>query len=227
MAEGKAYEKAISYIENQVLDGTLRLGDRLPPERELSGMLDISRSSVRTGLTVLEAIGVVSNQHGSGNYVSGSFDSTLVSIMTMMYALDELDYNETREFRYAAELQAVSLACSKISDAQREVLRENLSILETSTDEEEQTRSDQKIHQTIVEASGNRVVIANYLALGRMLERVIRKTRQHVSRQSSEIYQKFQHTHRRLVESVCSGDADAAKAALQEHFTFVLQDIDT
>ena len=48
-----------------------------------------------------EVIGVISSQHGIGNYIADHFDKTLVQVMTMMYALEKMTYNEIREFRYA------------------------------------------------------------------------------------------------------------------------------
>ena len=59
MTRTEDYEKLIDYIEQQLFEGKLKVGDRLPAERELSMMLDISRGSVRIGLAVLVAIGVV------------------------------------------------------------------------------------------------------------------------------------------------------------------------
>ena len=156
----KAYEKVIDYIESNILDGHFEVGDKLPSERELSQMLSVSRNSVREGIRILEVIGVISSRHGIGNYIADHFDKTLVQVMTMMYALEKMTYNEIREFRYAVEFQAVVLAMDNISHEQIEKLKANLEVLENSADEEEQVMSDKMIHYTIVEASGNRLVMA-------------------------------------------------------------------
>ena len=95
----KAYEKVIDYIESNILDGHFEVGDKLPSERELSQMLSVSRNSVREGIRILEVIGVISSQHGIGNYIADHFDKTLVQVMTMMYALEKMTYNEIRDFR--------------------------------------------------------------------------------------------------------------------------------
>ena len=149
----KAYEKVIDYIESNILDGHFEVGDKLPSERELSQMLSVSRNSVREGIRILEVIGVISSQHGIGNYIADHFDKTLVQVMTMMYALEKMTYNEIREFRYAVEFQAVVLAMDNITKDQIEKLQKNLDILENSQDEEEQVLNDKMIHYTIVEAS--------------------------------------------------------------------------
>lgn len=224
-ADQAAYEKLIDYIEKKILDGELKLGDRLTPERELSDLLGISRSAVRTGLTVLEAIGVVSNRQGSGNYISETFEKNMVQIMTIMYTLDDMTYKEITGFRYAAELQAAMLAPQNISDIQKRLLKNYADIMMTSDNEQERIHCDRMIHQTIVEASGNRLVIANYLALDKLLDKVIKHVQQKVGMRSPDENRKFQLTHQMLVEGICRGDYDMAKQALDEHYIYLQNNI--
>lgn len=222
----KAYEKVIDYIESKILDGSFEVGDKLPSERELSQMLSVSRNSVREGIRILEIIGVISSQHGIGNYIADHFDKTLVQVMTMMYALEKMTYNEIREFRYAVELQALVLAMENISDDQREILQKNLDILEHSENEDEKVISDKMIHYTIVEASGNRLVIANYLALAKIMERFIREMRLKIMK-SEEVSKDFQKTHRHLVEAICNNDLELGKQALDAHFVYICKNMNT
>lgn len=217
----KDYEKVIRYVENQILSGTLQVGDRLPPERTLSQMLGLSRGSVRKGMNVMEAIGLVSNQHGSGNYISDQFDDTLAQLMAMMYTLDKMTYADISSFRRSAEGQAVTLACMNITNVQRMRLQESLKIMEESTDPDKQAQSDKEIHYTLVEASGNRLLLANYLALTKVMDSFVRDSRTRVREQSIQAYDNFQDTHRRLVEAVCAGRTEKAQRALQDHFDYL------
>ena len=106
----KASYKVIEYVETLVLAGKLKVDDRLPAERELAQFLNVSRTALREGIRLLEVIGIVESRQGSGNYISRNFDETLEQVLTMMYALDEMGYDEIREFRYAVERQALVLA---------------------------------------------------------------------------------------------------------------------
>jgi GntR family transcriptional repressor for pyruvate dehydrogenase complex len=222
--ERNDYEKLIDYIEDKIIQKQLTGGDKLPSERDLSVRLEISRGAVRRGLMILEGMGIVENRHGSGNYITAESDRKLVQILTMMYTLDEMSFEEISVFRYAAELQAVTLAVQNISRAQKEKLLRYLDGLERSGEEEEKAFCDQMIHQTIVEASGSRLVIANYLALRGVLTRNVSQARQGVRRRGQEQERQFQEIHRRLVHGLCRGDFDAAKAALDEHFAFLRED---
>jgi GntR family transcriptional repressor for pyruvate dehydrogenase complex len=53
-----------------ILDGTLRAGDRLPPERELATRLGLSRGALREALRSLEYVGLLKARAGSGRYVT-------------------------------------------------------------------------------------------------------------------------------------------------------------
>ena len=65
--ERNDYEKLLDYIEDKIVRKQLKGGDILPSERDLSARLGISRGAVRSGLRILEGIGIVENRHGSGN----------------------------------------------------------------------------------------------------------------------------------------------------------------
>ena len=49
----RAYEKIINYVEQQVMQGRYKKGDKLPPERELAALLGASRILCGKGLAFL------------------------------------------------------------------------------------------------------------------------------------------------------------------------------
>src|SRR3712207_8707982 len=64
-------------IKENILRGKLRVGDKLPSERELSTQLGVSRSSVREALRSLDILGVVVSIQGEGTYIQGDFQDSL------------------------------------------------------------------------------------------------------------------------------------------------------
>ena len=67
----KAYGKVILYVKDRIKAGDIKVGDKLPTERELSEMLNLSRNSVREALRTLDNMGLISCRQGSGNYLTG------------------------------------------------------------------------------------------------------------------------------------------------------------
>lgn len=62
--------QAATLIQNQIDEGVLRAGARLPPERELCQQLSISRVTLRKALNQLVDAGVLNASHGRGWYVA-------------------------------------------------------------------------------------------------------------------------------------------------------------
>ena len=223
----KASEKLTEYVETLILAGKLKVGDRLPPERNLAATLNISRTAVREGIRLLEVIGIVESRQGSGNYIVARFDRTLDQVLTIMYALDDLTYDEIREFRYAVEWQALVLAVRNVNDEGRKELRKYSDGILYGETEEIRTESDRMLHLCLVRMSGNRLVIANYAALNHVINRFIRDVRRKIHEQSKEEFEEFQLVHKKLADAVITGDLEKGKEALDRHFTFIARDIDT
>lgn len=62
----RTWQLVLDSIENELLSGVLKPGDHLPPERALAASLKVGRSSVREALRVLEVLGLIRTQTGSG-----------------------------------------------------------------------------------------------------------------------------------------------------------------
>ena len=69
-SETREYQKVIDYVCQMIADGQLKIGDRLPTERQIAETLSIGRNSTREALRMLEHIGMISCKRGSGNYLT-------------------------------------------------------------------------------------------------------------------------------------------------------------
>ncbi len=225
--EERASDKLIEYVETLVLAGKLGVGDRLPPERELAQALGVSRGAVREGVRLLETMGIVESLQGSGNYIARHFDRSLEKTLTVMYALEPMSYEQIREFRYAVERQALALAVKSDNTLAKMELKRHLDGLLHGATEEEQTESDRLLHRCLVGMSGNRLVIANYAALNRIIGRYICDVRSRIRSEDTGEFELLQGVHRQLVEGVLEGDLEKGKEALDRHFYFLAGDFDT
>ena len=57
-------DRLATLLSDQISSGSLRPGDRLPTERELSSQLEVSRAVVRDAVKVLGAAGLVQAKQG-------------------------------------------------------------------------------------------------------------------------------------------------------------------
>ena len=216
----KTYEKVVEYVKSEILSGRLRPGDRLPSERELADRLGSSRNSVREGLRVLDNIGVVSSQHGSGNYISLNFDETMTEVLSFMYMLKGIQEDQLTEFRRSIELESYYLAAERITDQQKKELKEHLEKLETVRTESARVRHDRAIHQILVTASGNDFLITNYMALNNFIDRYIRSMRSRIINGMNDQHM-LAKAHRDLVEGMLEGNLEKGINGLMRHFEYI------
>ncbi|MBN1497408.1 MAG: FadR family transcriptional regulator [Spirochaetes bacterium] len=71
----RLHEGIVAQLQEKILSGTYREGDRLPAERDLADSLDVNRSTVREAIKKLEMLGLVEIRHGDGVYVKNYLDS--------------------------------------------------------------------------------------------------------------------------------------------------------
>lgn len=108
-------------LQNMILTGELKVGEKLPPERQLSEMMQVSRSVVNSGIAELEQKGFLTVNPRSGTYVAdyrrnGNLD-TLASIMN--FNGGKLRNEEIRsifEVRIALDSLLVKRCVADISD---------------------------------------------------------------------------------------------------------------
>lgn len=220
----KAYEIVLQYIKQRIITGELQRGEKLPPERELADTLGVGRNSVREALRILEIMGVITSEHGAGNYISCNFRKNLVESMTMMFLLEELDYQQVSELREAVEIKAVELAVDRITEEQLEELRLVLHELQTSSDESYRAAMDKKLHYIIAHASQN-VMISQILdALSDVIDIFICNMRGKIITSLGN-RQPLQQVHDSIVEGLSRRDKQMVYNAMREHFTLINENI--
>ena len=150
----------VQQIENMILSGELAVGEQLPPARELSIRMGVSRPVISAGLVELEKLGFVEVRPRQGVYVcdyrrKGSME-TLVAIMR--YNGGALRKNEVRsllETREAMESLCVKLVCERVSTGELEQLSPILDGIRDAKNPEEAAEQTFVFHHELAVLSGN------------------------------------------------------------------------
>lgn len=215
----KSYTKVIDYIKNQIRIGELKVGGKLPAERELSGILGVSRNSVREAIRTLDIMGVISSQQGAGNYVTGNFENNLVESMSMMFLLNQINYQQISQLRRGLEMQALILAIDNISAQEITQLEKIVSKLEHQT-EENNVILDKKLHYNIALASKNTLIIDILQALSEVLDQFIVDLRREIL-SSDDSKDRLREAHNEMVKSLVTKDKNRAYEAINKHFSII------
>ena len=201
----KAYKGVIDYFKKKILDGELRPGEKLPPERDIAERLNVSRNSVREAIRIMDMTGVISSQQGSGNYITCEFQKSLAETMTMMFAMDQIDYRQISQIRQALECLAFSLAVKELDRSQDDVKNAAL---------------DKKLHYTLAQASGN-ILVQDFLeACSGVIDSFIHDMRAEILR-TEERKNLLNECHKKLIEGLKEKNKAKGLEALEHHFTLI------
>ena len=139
-------------IARLIDSGVYLPGSRLPPERTLAEMFNVSRVTIREALVSLRAIGRVSSRKGSGVYVEQP-DALEWSLLPTATAF------ELTQARMLIESQAAKLAATNISQENLDHLDQLLEGLNNSQTTDEADLLDMDFHLTIARAAGNQIIL--------------------------------------------------------------------
>jgi len=219
--KGKSYEILINFVKDNIKSGHYKLGDKLPPERSLAENLNISRNSVREGIRILNRMGALKVIQGSGNYVHNNFLKPLEELIILMSSLEEnSSLKEIIDFRYALELEALTLAIEKITPNQLKEISSFLNMLKTCQTEEMKSFYDKKLHFYIAELSGNRYIIDNLKAFDTLLNIFIENIRAKIFT-DAENKEKLFKSHEEIVQGLYEKNLEKSRKALNRHFEYI------
>jgi GntR family transcriptional regulator, transcriptional repressor for pyruvate dehydrogenase complex len=230
----RAFEDVIVQIENAIHEGRLTVGDRLPPERELADIFQVSRASVREALRVLEAFGVLSARRGtgadSGSIVSLQNESPLSGLLRLYASLLQMPLTDLLEVREALEMLTARRAAERAGPEELERLSGIIEAMRSCREPEEFLTLDTDFHITLARASGNSVAPLIMGALRDAIARQMLRAFQALEESGNWVAERTwlvrEHSH--LMDTIAARDADAAALAFSNHvrdfYKRVLQD---
>jgi DNA-binding FadR family transcriptional regulator len=218
-AEGaKGFEKVFTLLRERLLDGSLKPGDRLVPERELAAQLGVSRPAVREALRALTMLGVVEIIDRIGTVVRRPDVSMLGYFFAFALAQQADVIDDVIEARIAIECQAVRLAAERATIADFERLQQALTrIAATIDDPEAGGMADFDFHAAVVQAAHSETLSVLHASMGELLARSHRSRRDLV-----QVFDTMKSylidDHRRIFDAIVARDPERADTALRRHF---------
>lgn len=216
----RAYEKVVEHIKNEIWQGTLKRGERLPPERELAESLGVSRNSVREAIRTLSLLGFVSSTQGAGNFVTCDIEQNLRESLRMMVMLGETNYLQISQLRCGLETENARLAADRILPRQAARLKELARLMREETDPQRASRYDQEFHLLLCDASGNRLIRSLFSAMLSTINDFISTMYVRIVEDAAQA-EALHTAHQRLADALAAHDAEGAAQAMRTHFEVV------
>lgn len=216
-----AAESTARHIEDLILEGSLRPGEPLLPEREMALRLNVSRPTLRQGIKLLEDRGLLTADQSGARVIAPIATSITDPLIELMSVRGEV-VDDYLELRGTLEGMAAKLAATRANDVDREGLRrcmERIDAAHDKADPHDEADADVDLHIAIYEASHNIVLLQIMHALSGMLRRGVFHNREKLYSRS-EVREVLLGQHRAIYEGVMGRDPAAAGRAAEEHMAY-------
>src|SRR5688572_29676782 len=220
MAEPRRlYERISQKLAKAIADSKYEVGQRLPSERELAQTFGVSRPTVREAIIALELDGLVEVRLGSGVYVTNRLPPTGKE------GAKDIGPFELLEARRVIEGEACALAALRIDDAQLEQLAGLVAEMRDDNRQNEilmSEEADRRFHELIASSTQNSGIIA---AVQMLWDARARSPQSHLMDDKGRArgLKPPIAEHTAIVRALKQRDPEAARAAMHEHITRVIE----
>jgi GntR family transcriptional repressor for pyruvate dehydrogenase complex len=205
-----------------VVSSGLSPGERLPPERELVGLLGVSRTVVREALNLLEARGLISIEHGRGAVVSGDSPHAVRDTLGLLLRVRPKALWELLEIRKILEVEISGLAAERAGEGEVREMRGQLSRMEILIEAPEgYVDADVEFHALLARSTRNEVLLT-------MLDPVVELLRasREVSASRPGSARRALREHEEILRRVEAGDVEGARQRMRVHLMNTAEDIE-
>jgi len=153
-----AYRVVADAIEQNIVEGRLKVGDRLPAETEIAKQFGVHRSTVREGLRLLEESGLVSRVGRMTLEVRLPHFRELATRASRALSMHQVTFQELWDASMITEPAIAERAAEHISQDELDALKANIAAMEACGEATEQfVKLDIEFHDIIAKASRNKV----------------------------------------------------------------------
>lgn len=225
VAPEKLSHSVVRQIEELILRGILRPGERLPSERDLAEKLGVSRPSLREAIGELAEAGLLASRAGSGVFVAEVLGSAFSPALVKLFASHEEAVFDYIAFRRDMEGLAAERAARLGSETDLRVIDTIFHKMEAAhqkRDPTDEAQLDAAFHMAIIEASHNVIMLHMLRSMFDLLRDGVFYNRQVMFRNRMTREQLLDQ-HRAMNEAVQARDPVAARAAVEAHLSYVEQ----
>src|ERR1051325_3320800 len=210
----KLSELIATFVQETVTSGKLKVGDRLPPERQLARDLKVNRATVREAMHLLWERGLVERKNRRGTRIVSMKPSTVGAAIERYFILSNCRHKDLHEIRSVLEPKSAALAATNANAADLVKLKDRLDELEECWKLEDAQRlavADVRFHLALAAASHNPLMIGMFSGLTPVLEKFLFLQHSEMRRPESFLM------HHEVYEAVVARDPDRAANVMAQH----------
>ena len=210
-------------LESLIMEGTLRPGEKLLPERELAVQFDVSRPSLREAIQRLEAKGLLFRRHGGGTFVQKTLWQSLSDPLIELLADHPESQFDLLEMRHALEGVAAYYAALRGTDAdiaRIQHLHLHIQAAQDNGDRDAEADAVMQYQIAVTEAAHNVVLLHVLRSMGPMLEQNVRQNFELLYSRRDMLVQVSEH-RARIFQAIVAREPELAREASHRHLAFI------
>lgn len=208
-------------LRDNIYRGDLKAGQRLPPEKELADIMDVSKSTVRKAIYQLTSMGYIESLKGEGYFVKLPQAKDPHNPFAYIMTPGKSSLDELMEVRIGLESHGVILAAQRAEKNDILFLERSLPELTNKNSDREKARdADMKFHMGIAYATHNSVYID-------LIRRFYDYMFHSISELHSLLYEKhnnlniIEKQHLGIFDSIKDRNIEQASRCMIEHISFL------
>ncbi len=219
-SHSRVFQDLVDQIQSAIMDGRLKPGDKLPPQRTLMEMFQTSRASIREALRVLEQKGLITVKLGvqGGAVVTKTNIDPVTEVLTLLMHQNQVSLDHLEEFRLCVEGDVTALAAraarpADIAHLQRILVRAGNCLQATPPDAKAFIQVDIELHIALAEITENPVFVA---VVKMVHETILGYCDRFTFRRQAALEENYRDLCA-VVAAVEKGDAETARRLAREH----------
>ncbi len=219
----KLSSAVVRQIEELILRGILRPGERLPSERELSERLGVSRPSLREAVADLSERGLLVARAGAGIFVTEALGSAFSETLVQLFARHDeavFDYLDFRRDMEGLAAERAALAGTPTDLKVIDALFAQMEAAHGKRNPNDEARLDADFHLAIIEASHNVMMLHMMRSMYQLLREGVFYNRQVMFKQRTT-REALLDQHRAINDALQARDPGAARTAVEAHLAYV------
>ncbi len=220
----RLYEQMAQRIRDQIVNGDLSAGDKLPNERNLAEQFGVSRTVVREAIKTLKQEGLIEIRPGLGTFVVDATGEALSQSFGLVMSLGrEQTLHDVIEIRELLEPEIAALAAQRATPDDVANMERAIEMMDAQLgDIEAYANEDHSFHLALAKATQN-VIIPRLMS---SIVDLLQNLRQKIALVDGA-RERGQEHHRNIIAAVKAGDPQTAREAVQAHLRQVREDSGT
>ncbi|WP_419874005.1 FadR/GntR family transcriptional regulator [Candidatus Pristimantibacillus sp. PTI5] len=216
------YEEITEQVKRLIIEGKLKVGDKLPSTKQMSEQFGVGRSTTREALSALKAMGLIEIRQGGGCRVIRSVPADMELPELESLRMNRKTVLELLEARESLEVSNAAIAAVKHTETdlyQLQVLIEEMK--RTAGNEAEGERLDLQFHLTLARATHNSIMVRLFESIMNHIETAIHDIRRVELYASAAVAERLFMEHSAIFEAIVQRDSELAAERMKQHLQHI------